>query len=293
MASSPHPWPYMAALAVAVFLLCSSKARSQDTASPPADAAPQQPDADQPDADQPDSDQPDADQPWRVDPTGFPAPVHDAQWFSLFRAEQLEFRYRDGFKDTLRWDVQGWVGGDYQRLWIKAEGEQGVEGKPEGEFEFQALFSQVISSFWNLQAGIRYDRVWGPGPDQGRGFGVLGIQGFSPYEFEVDLSAFLSEEADLSIRLTATTDFLITQRLILQPRFELEGSFSKVRNFPIGRGINYLEVGARLRYEFMRELAPYVGVNWRRSVGGTSGLVRREGGVVSDFSVVAGVSFWF
>ncbi|MBL4848648.1 MAG: copper resistance protein B [Planctomycetes bacterium] len=219
--------------------------------------------------------------------------MHDDQWFYFLRAEQVEFRYRDGYEDTLRWDVQGWAGADYQRLWIKTEGEQTVEGKSEGEFEFQALFSQVISTFWNLQAGVRYDRAWGPGLDEGRAFGVLGIQGFSPYGFEVDLSAYLSEEADLSLRLTATTDFLITQRLIFQPRFEAEGSLTRVRNFTIDRGANYIELGARLRYEFMRELAPYVGVNWRRSLGATGGLVRREGGIVSDFSVVIGLSLWF
>ena len=106
-------------------------------------------------------------------------------------------------------------------------------------------------------------------------------------------SAYLSEEADLSLRLTATTDFLITQRLIFQPRFEAEGSLTRVRNFTIDRGANYIELGARLRYEFMRELAPYVGVNWRRSLGATGGLVRREGGIVSDFSVVIGLSLWF
>ncbi|MBL4845988.1 MAG: copper resistance protein B, partial [Planctomycetes bacterium] len=251
------------------------------------------PAADTPAGDTPAADTPDGERPWEVDRTGFPDPVHDGQWFSFLRAEQLEFRYRDGHEDTLRWDIQGWAGADYQRLWIKTEGEQTVEGKSEGEFEFQVLFSQVISTFWNLQAGIRYDRFWGPGPDGGRGFGVLGIQGFSPYEFEVDLSAYLSEEADVSIRLVATTDFLITQRLIFQPRFEVEGSLSKVRNLPIDRGFNYIELGARLRYEFMREIAPYVGVNWRRSLGATSGLVRRDGGVVSDFSFVAGITLWF
>lgn len=279
--------PCLTALVV-VFLGCPSLARSQESSPAEKSARTEQPG--EPKAGDPSVGQPDAAE---VDRSGWPAPIHDGQWFSLLRAEQLEFRYRDGLQDTLRWDVQGWVGGDYQRLWLKTEGELAVEGKSEGEFEFQALFSQVISSFWNLQGGIRYDRTWGPGPDEGRVFGVLAIQGFSPYEFELDLSAFLSEEADLSIRLTATTDFLITQRLILQPRFEIEGSFSKVRNFPIGRGVNYLEVGARLRYEFMRELAPYVGVNWRRSLGGTAGLVRREGGEVSDFSVVVGLAFWF
>lgn len=230
--------------------------------------------------------------PSRQDPKTWPAPVHDDQWFGFFRAEQLEYRLQPG-NDLLRWEAQGWYGGDYNRLWLKTEGEQTVEGKSEGDAEVQALYSRMIAPFWDLQVGARYDRVWGPGADTGRWFGVLGVQGLSPYEFEVEPALFVSEDGDVSARLTATTDFLITQRLVLQPRLETEVSFQDVPEFSVGQGFNYVDLGLRLRYEFRREFAPYLGINWVRWLGETEDLVRQDGGRVDDLAFVVGLRFWF
>lgn len=223
----------------------------------------------------------------------WPAPVHDDQRFTFLRAEQLEYRLRDTGQDVARWEAQGWHGGDYQRLWLKTEGEQSIEGTSEGEAEVQALYSRLIAPFWDFQVGARYDKRWGPGPDRDRWFGVVGVQGFSPYEFETELALFVSEDADVSARLTATTDFLITQRLILQPRFETEIAAQKVPEFQVGQGVNYADLGMRLRYEFKREFAPYVGVNWIRNLGETEDLIRGDGGHATDLALVFGVSIWF
>ena len=221
------------------------------------------------------------------------APVHDAQNFTLLRAEQLEYRARRDAPNVARWEAQGWHGGDYQKLWLKTEGERSVEGASEGEAELQALYSRLIAPFWDFQIGARYDRRWGPGPSSDRWFGVIGIQGFSPYEFETELALFLSEDGDVSARLTATTDFLITQRLILQPRFETEVAAQDVSEFQVGQGLNYADLGLRLRYEFKREFAPYLGVNWIRGFGKTEDFMRSAGGQVSDLALVLGVSLWF
>tara|TARA_R110002072_G_scaffold141664_3_gene286926 strand:- start:28536 stop:29414 length:879 start_codon:yes stop_codon:yes gene_type:complete len=223
----------------------------------------------------------------------WPAPVHDDQSFTFLRAEQLEFRVRDGGPDVARWEAQGWHGGDYQRLWIKTEGEQTVEGAAEGDLEVQALYSQLVAPFWDFQVGARYDSRFGAGSDIDRWFGVVGVQGLSPYEFEVEAALFISEDADVSARLTASTDFLITQRLILQPRFEAEIAVQEVAAFEVGQGLNYVELGLRLRYEFQREIAPYIGINWTKSTGETADLVSRGGGDASDLSLVAGISLWF
>jgi copper resistance protein B len=229
----------------------------------------------------------------RVVQSGWPAPVHDDQFFTFLRAEQLEYRVRDGSPDVVRWEAQGWHGGDYQKLWIKTEGEESAQGASEGEVEVQALYSRVVAPFWDLQIGARYDSRWGSGPDEDRGFGVLGVQGFSPYEFEVEAALFVSEDADVSARLTATTDFLITQRLILQPRFETEVAAHEVQEFQVGKGLNYVDVGLRLRYEIRRWFAPYIGVNWIRSISDTKDLVRGAGGDANDLALVLGISIWF
>ncbi|PCJ55900.1 MAG: copper resistance protein CopB [Planctomycetota bacterium] len=223
----------------------------------------------------------------------WPLPVHDNQPFTFLRAEQLEYRTRDQGPDVARWEAQGWYGGDYERLWVKTEGEQTLSEESEGELELQALYSRVIAPFWDLQVGARYDKNWSTGPDSDRWFGVLGVQGFSPYEFEVEAALFVSEDADVSARLTATTDFLITQKLILQPRFETELAAQSVPEFQVGQGLNYLDLGLRLRYEIRREFAPYLGVNWIQGTGTSAGLLRQAGGDASDFALVFGVSMWF
>jgi len=229
----------------------------------------------------------------QVPGSDWPSPVHDNQPFTFLRAEQLELRVRDGAPNISRWDVQGWYGRDFEKLWVKLEGEQSVEGKSEGEAELQALFSQLVAPFWDFQIGARYDREWGPGPATDRWFGVIGLQGFSPYEFETELALFVSEDADISARLTATTDFLLTQRLIMQPRIETEAALEEVPKFEVGQGLNYVELGLRWRYEFVREFAPYFGINWIRNLGETEDLIRRGGGEASELSLVLGLSVWF
>ena len=61
----------------------------------------------------------------------------------------------------------------------------------------------------------------------------------------------------------------------------------------LGSGINDVELGLRLRYEFSRKFAPYVGVAWERKLGETAILARSEGEDVDSLSLVAGVRFWF
>ena len=222
----------------------------------------------------------------------WPPPVHDSGKITFIRAEQLEYRLRDDQADQARWEVQGWYGGDYQKLWIKTEGERSVEGRLEQELEFQALYSELVAPFWDFQVGLRYDKLSGPGPDPDRWFGVVGFQGFAPYEFETELALFVSEDADLSARVTASTDFLFTQRLILQPRFESELAWQEVREFDVGQGLNYADLSVRLRYEIEREFAPYFGISWIRSLGESEDLIRRAGGEESDLSLVFGVSAW-
>ena len=47
---------------------------------------------------------------------GWPEPVEDRQVFSSVLVDELEYRRNQG-ADTLEWDAQAWIGGDYNRLW--------------------------------------------------------------------------------------------------------------------------------------------------------------------------------
>jgi len=211
----------------------------------------------------------------------------DDHIFTFFQAEQLEYRLTDG-KDRLKWDAQGWVGEDYNKLWLKTEGEKVFGGDVE-QAEVQLLYSRIIHPFWDVQIGGRFDAR----PRPHRGFGVIGLQGLAPYFFEVDTAAFVSHEGDLSARLKGEYELLITQKLILQPSVELNLAAQEVEKLGIGRGLTDVELGLRLRYEIVREFAPYIGVAWERKVGRTADFAEAEGEDIDVLSFVAGVRFWF
>jgi copper resistance protein B len=204
-----------------------------------------------------------------------------------FLADQLESHIRDGDNAYL-WDAQGWYGGDINRIWVKSEGEGSAGDSPE-QAELQLLWSHAIAPWWDVQGGVRHD--FRPDPD--RSFLVLGVQGLMPYRFETDAALFLSDEGDLSARLELDYDQRLTQRLILQPRFELDIAGDDDPERQLGSGITTAELGLRLRYELAREFAPYIGVEYGRSFGHTADYVRVSGEKVGGWSVLLGVRTWF
>jgi copper resistance protein B len=210
----------------------------------------------------------------------------------LLLVDQLEYRMHKG-DDLLRWDAEGWYGGDFNRFWFKTEGEQTAQGPSAGSAEIHGYYSRLIAPFWDAQIGLRHDQIWTPGGDSSRTFVAIGLQGFAPYRFDVTPALFISEDGDLSARLTATRDYRISQRLIAQARFETEIAAQDVPKFGVGNGFNYVELGLRLRYEIRREFAPYIGVNWERKLGETETMARQSGEDPNVVSLVAGVRIWF
>jgi copper resistance protein B len=207
--------------------------------------------------------------------------------FSQLMLDRLEYRLGKG-KDGYHWEGEGWIGGDINRFAFKTEGE-GEIGGPLESAEVQALYSRAIDPWFNLEAGVRHDIR--PNPD--RTYAVIGIEGLAPYWFEVGAQAFLSTKGDAHLRLEGSYDQRLTQRLILQPAAEVNIAAQDVPELGIGSGVSDIELGLRLRYEFAREFAPYVGVNWERKLGATARYARAEGERASATSLVMGVRFWF
>lgn len=213
--------------------------------------------------------------------------------FAKLMVDRLEYAWGDQ-EDTLNWDAQFWYGGDINRLWIETEGEDIASGGSGGELEnFDVQYSRRIAPFWDIQAGVGYQRKYGPGPDHDRGSVLVGLQGLAPYWFETDANLRLSEGGAVSAELELEYEWLLSQRLILQPRFATSYSSKKVEAFGIGQGINSTQVGLRLRYEIRREFAPYIGVYWRKLYGETADLAQADGEDTEGAAVVAGVRMWF
>lgn len=212
----------------------------------------------------------------------------DDQLFTLVKIDQLEYRQQDG-NDLLVWEGQGRIGNDEHKLTLKTEGEYERNADKFESAEIQLLYQRMISDFFDAQIGIRQDIK----PDPSRTYGVIGINGLAPQWFETDASLFVSNKGDSSLRLEAEYDILFTQRLVLEPSAELDIAFSDDRPTGVGRGLSKLELGLRLRYEFTREFAPYVGINWERKIGKTADFASEEGEDTNVFSLVAGVRVFF
>lgn len=191
--------------------------------------------------------------------------------------------------DTGLWELQGWLGYDYDKLWFKTEGEYDTHADATEHSEVQALYSHAFAPYWDLQAGLRRDDAG----SEARTYAVIGLMGLAPNWFEIDAAAFVSEQGDLSARLETEYELRFTQKLFLQPRLELNYSFAGDPQMRIGEGFSEASVGLRLRYEWRREIAPYVGVEWARAYGNTATLLRAAGEEREDVRAVAGLRFWY
>ena len=203
-----------------------------------------------------------------------------------FQADRAEFQAREGRNGYL-WDLQGFYGNTTDKFFFKSEGE-GSFGEPIEELELQALYSRAIAPFFDLQAGFRQDLA---GPDTS--YAVIGIQGLAPYMFELDTALFLSHRGDLTARIEAELDQRIAQSILIQPRAELNLTAQDVPELGIGAGIDSFELGVRLRYEIIREIAPYIGVEQVWKTGRSADFARAAGEDPSVTNFVLGVRFWF
>ncbi|NWG54731.1 MAG: copper resistance protein B [Hydrogenophilaceae bacterium] len=201
--------------------------------------------------------------------------------------DQLEAAFTDDH-DGYAWNAQAWYGGDINRVWIKTEGEGVIDEEIE-DAELQLLYSRAVAPYWDVQTGVRQVYT----PDADRTDLVVGVQGLAPYWFEVNAAAFLSTEGELRARAEAEYDLRLTQRLILQPSVEVNLSAEDIPEMEIGAGVTNIELGARLRYEFTRRFAPYVGVEWSAATGDTRDIIQTAGGDAEETRFLVGVRAWF
>ncbi|WP_417935334.1 copper resistance protein B [Halomonas huangheensis] len=226
-------------------------------------------------------------------PDHWPSPMMEHNMgMALF--DRLEYSVPDKGKEALVWDFQAWYGSDVNRLYIKSEGEN-VQGDGEdAEFEsLELLYSRLIADFWELQGGVGYQGGVFSDDHEERTYGVIGFQGTMPYRIELDSALQISDDGDVALSLEGEYDLRLTQRVYLQPRTEIAVAASEVEEFGVGKGLNSVRVGARLRYEVTRRFAPYVGAWWEKQYGNTADFSRVAGDATEDTGVVAGVRLMF
>lgn len=184
-------------------------------------------------------------------------------------------------------NLEAWYGSDYNKLWLKAEGER--SGGRLDTFRTEVLWDHAISTYWSTQLGVRHDNGRGPA----RTWLAFGVQGLAPYWFETEATAYVGRNGTVAARLEARYDLLLTQKWILQPKVEANLYSKNDPDRGIGSGLSDMELGIRLRYEISRQFAPYIGVSWNRKFGKTADYARQAGERVRSTQFVAGVRFWF
>lgn len=206
--------------------------------------------------------------------------------FGRVLLDKLEYGHGNG-GSALRLDGFAWYGGDYNKLFLKADGER--ENGRLAATRTEALWDRVFATFWSTQLGVRHDFGGGPG----RTWAAFGVQGLAPYWFDVEATAYVGQGGRTAFRAEANYDLLFTQRLILRPVIKANFYGRDDPERAIGSGLSDVELGLRLRYEVQRQFAPYIGVSMKQRYGRTADLVRAAGEKVRDAQVVAGVRIWF
>jgi copper resistance protein B len=174
--------------------------------------------------------------------------------------DQLELEGGSAGK-ALGWDGQAWYGADYNKVWIKTEGSPDSSDQVASRNEL--LWDHTLTRWWDLQTGVRLDLGQGPA----RGWAAVGVEGLAPYWFDVQATFYLGAGGRAAARFQVEHDLLITQRLIVQPEIETNIYARSDSAREVGSGVSDMQLGLRIRYEIQRELAPYVGVAWRRNLG--------------------------
>lgn len=214
------------------------------------------------------------------------AHMHDDPLAWKLEVEELEWR-QDGGREDLHWDVVGWLGHDANRLWLRSEGEREPGATAENQFEL--LWGHAIAPWWDSMLGLRVDS----GALPTRVYAAFGVQGEAPQFVHVEATAYLGDRLDAGLRLQADYDLLLTQRLVLAARAEAELWTDADEREGRGAAASQASVGLRLRYEFLRELAPYAGLEWARALGDSADLARDDREPVQELRWVAGLRFWF
>jgi len=219
----------------------------------------------------------------RADEGGTVQVPHDTPLFNMIKTE-LDYAPKDDGQFT--WDIDGWVGGDYERVWLRSEGE--VLDREVENAEAQLYYGWNVATFWDALVGLRQDFE-----PEGETYVAASVVGLMPYFFETEASLFVSFNGDVSLRLEQSFDLVITQQLIAEPYLEANLFAQDVPEREIGAGLSDIELGVQLRYEIVRKFAPYLDLAWERKVGQTANLARAAGDDPDEITARLGLRFWF
>ncbi len=205
------------------------------------------------------------------------AMMADDPWISFFQADELEYRKDE---ELTVWDMQYTLGKDLHKWSLEWQGEADKHGIEQSELDL--YYSRAFSPYWNGTLGIVHDAK----PEPTRTWLQLGFEGTAPYFVESDIDLLLGEDGDLGVRVQLEKELMLTQRWVLKPELEFNVYAQSDAELDQESGLQSVEFGLRLAYEFNRQFAPYLGAAYER-VNHLNTADKEE-----TFGV-AGLHFWF
>jgi copper resistance protein B len=227
------------------------------------------------------------DLPTNATPPRWSPPVKDNQFIAHVLFDQLEGR-SGGSGAELRWDAEGWLGTDMNRIWLKSEGFVDSDTVSDGEHEM--LYDRPIPRmrYFDAQVGVRADLDSGPA----RAWVAIGVEGLAPCSFEFAPTLYIRNDGHVAGRINGSYDLFITQRLVVQPQAELNFYSKDDPGRKIGSGISDMDAGIRIRYQISRKVSPYIGYAYNGEYGGTATYAQESGEHRSDPSFTFGIRIW-
>lgn len=192
------------------------------------------------------------------------------------------FEVLNNTENTKVWEGSFYMGYDLDKLYVYSAGESTSDGLESSQNEL--VYSRAIAPFWDAQVGLVYDK----NANASKTWGEVAIAGLAPYYFETRAALLLNGDGNVGLRVDAEYEMLFTQKLILSTSVEADFYTKDDPTMQLGSGLSSMEAGLRLRYEFVREFAPYIGVTWDKTFGNTS-----DYNPVSETNFLVGVRFWF
>lgn len=210
--------------------------------------------------------------------------------FYAVQFEEFEHRWGDEGERLAVWNGDAFVGTDELKLRWLSQGEYDLRADKFEKLENRLVVQAPVSDFFDVKAGARLDTPKG----KSRWYGVLGVTGLAKQWVEIDADFFVSEQGDMSARLDAEYEILLTNRLRLTPSADIDVAFSDDRKMGVGRGLSTAEAGLRLSYDLIgRSVSPYVGAVWEKKFGRTADLAREDGEDTEAWYLTVGLRMMF
>lgn len=201
-------------------------------------------------------------------------------------ADRFERQFYDEGSATIL-EGTAWLGHDLEKFWINYDIEYSDGTVEEAEVDY--LYHRAISTYWNLQAGVR--QVLRPDPVD-YGF-VVGIEGTAPYFIETQSHLTAMEDGVVQLSIEAEKEWMLTQHWIIVTEFSGNFYDQTDEEKEIGSGLSDTELSLRLHYSIKPDLAPYIGINWVNYWNDRKELVEAENSPTSDWAYTIGINFWF